>query len=445
MKLRSKHALAVLLASVPASVFATNGMMMIGFGAKSEAVGGAAIAFPQDAMAGASNPATISWIDVSTMRIDVGAELFLPDAEVSLDKGTSGTGVSGPAITQKSRANTFVIPNMGGAMKFNRKITIGMTAVGAGGGGSRYNKNLYNVLAEKGSPDETLGVSLFIMQVNPTVSFKLNSQNSFGGSLILGLQQFRAFGMGTNFGSKSLCGSDGCMSNQGNDYSTGAGLRLGWMGRFFDDRLSLGAAGSSRVYMQKIKKYEGLFPNAGEMDTPPMLGVGLALKLNDKMDVAFDVTHTYYKLVDAIGNPGPDPNSSDLVIPGESFGDPHGAGFGWNNQTVYKLGMAYKLNDDWTLRAGWNYGKSPIPEDRAILLNLVAPATTEHHLTLGGTRHLGPGPMGTDAELSFVYVHAFKFEQYGPTYLTNQDTGQTGFGKIGMSQNAFGVSIGLKL
>ncbi len=445
MKLRSKRTLALLLALTPASVFATNGMFMIGYGAKSEAVGGAAIAFPQDSLAGASNPATISWIDMSTMRIDVAAEFFAPSATATLDKGTNGEGVQGPSITKASNANKYIIPDMGFAMKFNRKLTIGMSAVGAGGGGSRYNENLYNVIAGSGSSKETLGVSLMIMQVNPTISFKINKENSIGGSLIMSMAQFRAFGLGTNFGNRSSCLSADCMSNQGNDYAQGAGLRVGWMGKFLDERLNLGAAASSKVYMTRFHKYSGLFPDAGSMDTPAVIGAGLAYKLTDKLDAAFDITRTYYHNVNATGNPGPDPNQSNLVIQGGLFGVADGAGFGWNNQTVYKMGVAYKLDDDWTVRAGWNYGKSPIPQSTAILLNVVAPAVTENHLTLGGTRHLGHGPMGTDAELSFVYMHAFKVEEYGPTYLTNQNTGQNGYGKIGMSQNAVGVSLGLKL
>ncbi len=110
-----------------------------------------------------------------------------------------------------------------------------------------------------------------------------------------------------------------------------------------------------------------------------------------------------------------------------------GLGFGWRNQTIYKLGAAYTLNDQWTVRAGWNYGKSPIPSDNgAILVNIVAPATTQNRATIGAT--YSPSP---NTEFSFSYMHAFRYTQYGPTYIG-------GTGEIGMSQNAFGAGIGLK-
>lgn len=446
-----KRTLAIALSTLiaPMGAHATNGMFLIGFGEKAQSIGGAAIAYPQDAMASAANPANMTWVDVNTMRVDVGAELFLPSAEATLDKGTDGDGVPGASVTSKSRANTFLIPNMGMAMKFNRKITMGMTAVGAGGGGSRYPENFYNTLAGVGDTKETLGVNLMVMQMNPTASYKVNKTHSIGASLIASVATFRAFGVGTNFGNRADCGggvySFECMSNQGNDWSYGAGLRLGWMGRFLDNRLNLGVSGSTKVYMTEFDKYIGLFPDQGDMDTPAMFGVGMSYKLTNELDVVFDVTRTLYSGVNAIGNPGPNPNTDVLDIPGEFFGEENGAGFGWDDQTIYKLGFAYQYDPKWTLRAGWNYGKSPIPEERAVILNIVAPATTEHHLTLGATYQLGQGLLGADTEVSFLYVHAFEFEQYGPTYLTNQATGQSGFGKIGMSQNVFGVSFGLKM
>ena len=37
-----------------------------------------------------------------------------------------------------------------------------------------------------------------------------------------------------------------------------------------------------------------------------------------------------------------------------------------------------------TLRAGYNYARAPIPEDQ-VMFNMLAPATSERHYTLGAT------------------------------------------------------------
>ncbi len=53
-----KRTLALALAvAMPTPAFATNGMFMIGYGVKSVGMGGVAIAFAQDALVGATNPA----------------------------------------------------------------------------------------------------------------------------------------------------------------------------------------------------------------------------------------------------------------------------------------------------------------------------------------------------------------------------------------------------
>ena len=55
----------------------------------------------------------------------------------------------------------------------------------------------------------------------------------------------------------------------------------------------------------------------------------------------------------------------------------------------------------------------------------------QHHLTMGATYKLN-----ADMELSFSYVHAFKFEQNGPTYINYE-------GGYEMSQDSVGASFAM--
>jgi long-chain fatty acid transport protein len=52
----------------------------------------------------------------------------------------------------------------------------------------------------------------------------------------------------------------------------------------------------------------------------------------------------------------------------------------WENQLVMALGGAYRATDALTLRAGYNYGKNPVPDK---YVNALFPAIVEHHITLG--------------------------------------------------------------
>ena len=227
------------------------------------------------------------------------------------------------------------------------------------------------------------------------------------------------------------------LSNNGNDWAYGAGTRIGWMGNFMKKKLSLGAVYSSRVYMTKFDKYSDLFAEQGDLDTPANIGVGISYKFTPKLTLGLDVTHTFYEDVAAIGNAsaqtGPGsvyPNADEK----HRLGNPEGLGFGWNNQTVFKVGAIYDYNNMWTFRAGWNYGESPVDEANGeILMSIVAPAVTQNHLTLGAT--YSPSKK---MEWSFSYVHAFKFEQDGPTFIGNS-------GELSMYQNSVGVSFGYKI
>ncbi len=432
---RTMPALALIVGlALPATVSATNGMFLIGYGPNSRAMGGTAIANPQDALVGAVNPAAIHHVGT---RFDVAADLFVPMAKARLGD-----------LEKTSSANRFLIPAFGIIMKFNSKMSFGMSGVGAGGGGSRYNKNLYNNLTGS-NVNQTLGINLMIMQMNPTAAYRVSRNHVVGASIVMSVATFRAFGLSyfSNFTSTGLFTKG--LTNNGNDWSYGGGVRLGWIGQFLKKRLKLGLTGTSRIYMSRFKKYEDLFAEQGGFDTPPMYGIGAAYKINKRLTVALDITRTLYKDINSIGNTGvcPGPPLGCPVQPADqkgsafpvsqavnALGRDEGLGFDWNNQTVYKLGFAYKHNKRWTFRAGWTYGKSPIPsQSGAILFNIVAPAVVQNHATFGLTYK--PSKV---SEVGFSYVHAFEYKQSGPTFL-----GSTG--EIGMYQNALGISYGLQL
>ena len=52
----------------------------------------------------------------------------------------------------------------------------------------------------------------------------------------------------------------------------------------------------------------------------------------------------------------------------------------WRDQYVIAIGLAYDLGGRTILRAGYNYGRNPIPDDT---LSPLLPNIAEHHLTCG--------------------------------------------------------------
>jgi len=460
--------LCIFLILAPASAFATNGYFLIGYGAKSRGMGGTGVAYASDALAAAANPATMTDVKMDTMRIDVGGEFFIPRRAASHNSALL------PA-DEVSGSNLFLIPNMGGIYKFNRRMTIGMAAIGAGLG-TRYQQvvpgttgcingdssgvpagvnNSYFFNFACNADSTTVGVSLMQMQMLPSAAYKINKQHSVGASLAIGVQQFRAYGLGA-FESLGFAGSNSNVSGEGNDWAYGAGIRLGWLGKFFNQRLSLGVNYASRVYMTRFNKYKNLFAEQGSFDIPEHYAVGLAFKVTKALTVAADVQRIRYSSVRSVGNPGPtldpsffnpDQGCKDALLatgnePKEcKLGGDKGLGFGWQDQMVYKLGINYQYNSKWAFRAGYNYGKSPINESSQLLFNLLAPATVEHHMTLGAS--YAPNK---NMEWSANFMHAFKNTLKGPTRFPPAGaTAPVDNAAISMYQYSFGISFAYKM
>ena len=440
----------------PVSAQATNGYFLSGYGAKSRGMGGVGVAYAQDGLAAATNPAGMVDAGVGTMRIDFGGELFNPPRSVIHSSDTLGTPNSAtPYVTdEKSGSNLFLIPSFGAIYKFNRKLYMGMAAIG-NGANTRYHQSVPGAPnCNPGDPQsyffnfncnadsDTVGVQLLQMQMLPSVAYVVNKNHSVGASLAIGVQQFRAYGLGAfedlGFAGVGATGTSG----NGNDYSYGAGVRLGWLGKFMDQRLSVGANYSSRVYMTKFDKYDTLFAEQGDFDIPENYTVGLAYKVSPKLTVAYDFQQIFYSDVASVANPGPnayDANDLNPLCPGTDtpdcqLGGDRGMGFGWSDATVHKIGFNYDYNPTWSFRAGYNHGDATIKKDQ-VLFNMLAPATVEDHITAGVSYR-----PSKSIEWSFNAMHAFENTICGPTAFTNRPIGADN-ACISMEINTFGVSF----
>ncbi len=460
MKLFEKRLIATAIIvglSIPATSYATNGFFLIGFGAKSRGMGGVGVAEGVDGLAAAYNPATM--IDVGT-RFDIGGDIFYADMRVTHSDGT----LSETIIQEKSDfentafsygGNLFLLPNMGGTYQFSDDITFGFAFIGAGLG-TQFNQKIpagntsyfFNFNGLGG--DDKVGIKLLQIQLPLSIAYRVNKQHTVGASLVLAGQGFEAWGLGA-FEELGFGATSGNLSNQGTDITFGAGIRLGWQGKFIEDKLKVGVNYSSRTYMQKFDDYKNLFAEQGGFDIPENYALGIAYNFNPKFNIKFDIQQINYNDVASIGNPGPLANDStgtefNPLCPGQDLdicklGGDLGMGFGWSNQTVYKLGSEFHYNQKFTFRAGLNYGEATIKKDE-VLFNLIAPATIEKHLTFGATYHIAE-----DMELSVSYVHAFENTIVGRTVF--QPPGArvdeaVENASLSMKQRSLGFELGIK-
>jgi len=375
------------------AALATDGYFDHGYGVKAKGLGGAGVAFAQDSMAVATNPAGL--VDVADSH-QVGLTWFAPDRSVTVNGNTFDGNEDG----------SFYIPDFSYKTTLSSGAAFGLAIFGNGGMNTGYQTALFDVNPGVASSNTSMDMSqLFIA---PTWSWRNEGGHAFGVSAILAGQRFKATGL-EDFG----------IANAGYDSSFGGGARLGWTWQA-SHNLKVGATYQSRLWMTKFDKYAGLFAEQGGFDIPSNYALGFAYKIDSSLTWAFDVERIHYSEVKSVGNPGSSPGG---------FGTSNGPGFGWKDVTVIKTGLAYEVSPTLVVRLGYNHTTQPIGSSE-IFFNQLAPGVVRHHATLGATWQAN-----ASTEVSFFYAHAFK---------------ETVSGNIGvplslqMDQDSFGLSLNWK-
>lgn len=410
-------ATALMIPAMPAN--ATDGYFLHGSGAKAKGMAGAAIAYPQDTLAVASNPATATEVG---HRLDIGADIFVPDRSVRI----SGNAFGGDANYSGNGANPFVLPEIGYVRPLSDKLAIAIAIYGNGGMNTEYKANPFGRFGATGRA----GIDLKQIFITPTVAARIAKGHSIGISAIGVVQGFRAKGIAP-FAQASSDPAN--FSNRGTSWSFGAGFRIGWLGHL-TNRLSAGAFYQSKVWASNFDKYAGLFADRGGFDVPASWGGGIAYRLTDRLDVAADVKRIEYSGVASVGTP------LAPLFAGVPFGATGGPGFGWRDITVYKAGLSFKASDRLSLRAGYGRSGQPIPHSQAFL-NILAPGVVQDHFTVGAT---WTSPSGLEVTTHLLYAPRNTVAGQGsiPPGLPPGFGG--GEADISLAETSAGISFGFK-
>ena len=406
-------ATALSLAIAPA-VYATNGMAPTGLGQVHEAMGGAAVGNPQNTTTLMTNPAAGSFIDDG---FDVGLEIFIPDRSAK-----SNFDPSLPPFSGNGKKN-FLIPEAA-YKKSVGKYALGISMYGNGGMNTKYKDSPKfptpnGPFPMNGGAASATGINLEQLFIAPTISTKLNDKHSVGLAVNLVMQKFKAQGIGAFQGDPRANPNElKAFTNPGSSTATGIGAQIGWMGKL-NDKFTVGASYRFKTKMSAFKKYKGLFADHGKLDVPAALTIGASAQISSRTTVAFDVQKIYYSDVTAIGN-GFDARGR--------FGDKDGPGFGWDDQTVYKLGIKTQATPKLAVMAGYNHGKAPL-DSKDTFFNVLAPATVEDHLSLGFEYSLSK-----DSSIIGSYTHTFKNTIKGDLLNAHQPFDLT------MEQDAAGIA-----
>lgn len=421
---KSKHLILTLsLLTVAMQAHATNGYFTHGLGVINKSMAGAGTADPQEAMAIANNPATAVLMDASTQ---VGVSIFSPrrayTASNSLANGNGGAFTIGPGKVE-SGSNYFPIPYAARTWRLDETRAVGLTAYGRGGMNTDYNGGSATFDPDGPGPAPVMtlpgtygtgktGVDLSQLFVEAAYAQRNGEKFSWGVSGIFTAQAFEANGVAAfapytrTFAASGGTQMPNDLTNNSHDYSFGYGMKAG-VHYQATDTLKLGISYQSNIYMSKFDDYASLFAGQGDFDIPSNIRFGASWQVIDTISLHYDIDHINFSDIDAVGNsisnlfacPTAGAGGTDLD---SCLGGSRGAGFGWNDVTVHKFGIAWSplSTPQWTFRAGISKNSQPI-ESTEVLFNIMAPGVIEKHFTFGATRKLA-----NQREFSFSVLYA---------------------------------------
>ena len=334
------------------AVYATNGDQMIGVTATQWGMAGAVVAAPQDSGTILTNPAGLADLDIEDVRFDMGFGFLNPPRKAN---GTD------------SDSDLYLIPSGAVAFKIDDQLTLGMGMAGLSGMGVDFADIM------PGAPgNQNVVTTKQFYRIAPGFSYKINNSFTLGAALNIDYQSLAL---------------DNSQMHLPQNQVYGFGVTLGLIYKM-SDTMQLGASYVSKQSMSAFEWNTTAGHYSMTLDAPQTMSLGLAYQPGGGLLIEADVKYIGF---------------SD-VLDKVDFDTPAGKtamNFGWDDQVVFALGVQKKISEKMTLRAGLNYGESPIKEED-VDNNIGSLAITEKHLSIGATRKLGKRVEG-----SISYMRAF--------------------------------------
>jgi len=384
-------AIALAVAGTLPAAWATNGMVLEGYGPISTGMGGAAQAIDHGTAAMAQNPATLSMME-NGARLDVALGMLGPKITASM--------TSMPAAD--SGGTAYMMPAVGYARK-SGAVTYGVGIYAVGGMGTEYDANSFLAAGSGKAVRSELGLGSLIVPL----SYQVDDKLAIGGSVdfvwvSLDLQMAAS---GAQLGGM-VTGSSGALAGAlpalagaswaRVDFSddskyTGAAKSNGFRAKIgatykASNTLTIGGSYQAKTSLSDMQtgagaaslSAQGGFADNGKITVinfqwPSITSIGASWQASPALLLAADVKSIGWAEVmknftmryDSAGMGG----SVTFALPQN-----------WKDQMVFSIGGAYKATHQLTLRAGLNLADNPIP-DRYV--NALFPATIKSHYTLG--------------------------------------------------------------
>ncbi len=361
---------------------------------KATGMAGTAVAYPQDTLSGAFNPAGLA--DVGN-RWDLGIFAVRYNGQSKVT-GNTIPGVNGTFNGFRTFGGEWQFsPDVGVNKEFclcdDWNMTFGVIGYNRNYIKTRYHDSFVLLGTSK------LKLEYVNEQISPIWTVKFCDKYAFGVSLDFLVQRLKVSGV-QNFDNVIFSAHPNHVTNRRYAYSYGVGVTIG--GRVqISPVLSVGLAYHPETHMSRFKKYRGFLADRGKFNIPHRILGGIAWRFMHCATLAFDVEHVGWNKIKALNN--------NLLHSGtlELLGSQNGPGFGWKSQTFYRVGVDYDICESLTVRGGYRYARTPVRSSQTVV-NQLSLETVQSVLTLGATWCLN-----ACSEVSFMYAHGFNHKVRG--------------------------------
>lgn len=377
-KLTAVLLLSVLLADVSYGA----GFALYEFSARSTAMGGAAMANEAEPASLAVNPALITELEGTQAQLGLTA--------VTADATTSVAGQ-----TRSLKNDVWYLPNFFITQKWSDQVSFGLGGFSRYGLGGEYQDPVTSWVGS----NLAYKVKLETFSFTPTIAVKASDEFS----VAMGLEA-----MVISFAQNSYFNL--APSNSGNYEISGSGVS--WGGNFsfiykpeWAEKWALGG-----MYRTKVKQNLNGRINAdgksfplinihgadaeGSISLPDSISAGIAFRPTDAWTLEAGIVGTFWSSYDQILIQYTDSESSPVIRNKKKYKD------------VYRLnfGTEYKLNQNWALRAGYVYDKSPINKHE---MDTLVPVDDRHIASIGA------GYKTDTWSIDLAYAHIFSRDLSG--------------------------------
>ena len=260
------------------------------------------------------------------------------DSNGATGKFSGGGSVSG-GDSRNAGSNNF-IPAFYLATPINDKTTFNLSVTSPFGLATKYDSTWAGRY-------QAVESSISTVNFNPSVSYKLSDKLSVGAGVVA--QYYQA----TLTKAVYTCGNDATGKLSGSDWGYGYNLGASYK---FNDQLKVGVGYRSKIDYNlsgttKVADLGMYSDFNAKTATPESLTAGVAYKLNQTVELAYDTTWTRWsRLKSLVVNAHQNSNLNDTTT------------FNWHDSFLHSVGANFTVNEKTLIRVGAAYEKDAVTD-----------------------------------------------------------------------------------